>query len=104
MNLQEKFEKSLRENRLIRSGQKILIACSGGPDSVALFHLLLPLQSAWKLKFVLAHFNHGLRGKASDQDEKFIRGLGKSFRIPVMVEKGKVQAWAKKKKLSIEEA
>jgi tRNA(Ile)-lysidine synthase len=59
-------------------GQPILVAVSGGPDSLALLHLLrglAPVQAA--------HFNHGLRGEESDADEAFVRRVCESWQVPV---------------------
>ncbi len=93
-SLPERFESCLRTSNLIAPGEKIAIACSGGPDSVALFHLLLQLRPSWKLKLVLLHLDHGLRGRASAEDRRFVERLARKHRIPVYthrVESGKLQ-------------
>ena len=98
------FEQTLQRDKVIQKKDKVLIACSGGPDSVALFHLFRSLDPAWKLKIGLIHFNHGLRGLSAKMDEKFVQKLGKKFDVPVYCGKGNVKKEAKKNKESIEEA
>ncbi len=62
--------------RLIPPGSKLLAAVSGGSDSIALLHLLVKLKDPLALgKLAVAHVNHGLRGAASDEDERFVRRL-----------------------------
>ena len=64
--------------------RKAVIACSGGPDSVAL--VLAASESEISSKtFVVGHVNHGLRGKESDGDELFVRDLAKRLGLPVKV-------------------
>ncbi|MEJ2224940.1 MAG: ATP-binding protein [Syntrophobacterales bacterium] len=53
---------------LFPPGARILVAVSGGPDSVALLHLLHRLGPEWGLHLGVAHFDHGLRGEASQED------------------------------------
>lgn len=62
------------------SGESIVVATSGGADSTALVLALADLTERKKLdlKIVVAHFNHKLRGKESDEDERFVRALAKS--------------------------
>lgn len=94
MSLLERFENSLLSNRLIRPGDQVYVACSGGPDSVALFYLLNALAQKWKLRIGLLHVNHGWRGRASVQDEKFVRRLSRKFKIPFKskrTSKGKIK-------------
>lgn len=61
--------------RMCQPGERIGVACSGGPDSVALLEALLELAPALEITVGLAHLNHKLRGEASDQDEAFVRAL-----------------------------
>lgn len=102
--LVEKFEKNLLGRNLLKPNEKIFVACSGGPDSVALFHLLKTLEPRWKFKIALLHFNHGLRGKTAAGDEKFVRELAKRFKTVCYTGHGKILGLSKKEKFSIEEA
>ncbi len=104
MTFLARFEHSLKQEKLIFPGGKIFVACSGGPDSVALFHLLASLQKKWKFKLGLLHFNHQLRNWESDRDEHFVRRLAQRYRVPVVVGSQPVRAMAKREKFSIEEA
>lgn len=71
----------------IPSNSKLLLAISGGSDSVFLLHQLLPISQEKNLTLNLAHLNHNLRGKDSAGDEKFIRSLAKKFKLPLTVKK-----------------
>jgi tRNA(Ile)-lysidine synthase len=104
MTLTEKFQNSLCREKSILPGEKILIACSGGPDSTALFYLLNNLSSSWKLKLRILHFNHSLRGRESDADAAFVKKMARHFKIPCSMAKGRVQEKARKERLSLEEA
>lgn len=77
---------SIRTRRLIAPGQKVLVALSGGPDSVALFHCLLELSKKRDLAFEIAaaHLHHGLRGADADADEKFCKLLCKKREVPLL--------------------
>ncbi|HYG75852.1 MAG TPA: tRNA lysidine(34) synthetase TilS [Planctomycetota bacterium] len=77
---------SIRTRKLILPGQKVLIALSGGPDSVALFTCLLELSKKRDLAFSLAaaHLHHGLRGKDADRDDTFCRKLCERRGVPLM--------------------
>ena len=103
MNLSQKLENHLKDSKQIAPGDKVFVACSGGPDSVALFYALKSLADAWKLKLGLLHLNHQLRGRESERDERFVRSLAKQFKIPVYVQRKKILEPAKRNKESIEE-
>jgi tRNA(Ile)-lysidine synthase len=60
---------------MFEPGQKVGIAVSGGADSVCLLYALRELASHWDLHLRVLHLNHGLRGKESDADAEFVRGL-----------------------------
>lgn len=104
MTLLANFESHLKESQLIRPGEKIFVACSGGPDSLALFYLLATLRKKWKLQLGLVHFNHQLRGRASDADERFVKKLAKTFKISFYGQRGDVKKMAAREKFSEEEA
>lgn len=73
------------ENRLFETGDSILIAVSGGPDSTVLFHVLLSLKEKHQLTLIVAHVNYALRKKDSDQDERFVRMLCEKHGLPLFV-------------------
>lgn len=81
-------------------GKKLLIACSGGIDSVVLTYLLKTL----KFNVSLAHCNFSLRGKESDGDEDFVIGLADKFSIPVINKTFDTKEYSKKHKISIQMA
>lgn len=80
------------------------MACSGGPDSVALFHLLQTLAVKFSWKLGLVHFNHQLRPGAAQADERFVKALAREFKVPFFCGTGNVKQEAQTKKTSIEEA
>jgi tRNA(Ile)-lysidine synthase len=71
-----------KSRQLIAPGDKIVAAVSGGPDSVALLHLLKRLRSAWGLTIIAAHVNHGFRGEESDKEAELVRGLAREWGVP----------------------
>src|ERR1700723_1741189 len=93
-----------RKLRLPGPGKRILVAVSGGVDSMVLLHLLKILSTERRWKVTVAHYNHCLRGRASDADEVFVRNAAKTLRLPFVSGCGDVKEFAKKSKLSIEMA
>jgi len=100
----KKFERLNKEKELIEYGDKIVIAMSGGPDSIFLYNLLKKIKDKMDLKIYFAHINHSLRGKDSDGDENFVINLGKSEKIPAYTKKVDIKGYAKLHGLSEEEA
>lgn len=78
---------TIEQYRLFDHNSHILVALSGGGDSVALTYLLRELQQTdWlNLKISLAHLNHGLRGAEADRDEKFVRQMALDCSLPLFV-------------------
>ena len=103
-NLLEHIEQSIRERKLLRPGDKILVAVSGGLDSMVLLRVLCELTPRFNWKLWVAHFNHQLRGRASDADERFVTKVASQLGLPIQVGRGDVKALAKKKAVSIEMA
>ena len=102
LNLQEAFLKYNQKHKLFSAGEKILIAVSGGIDSVVLLHLFLQIRKEWKLQPTVAHFNHRLRGEEADGDEIFVRQLCEKNKIAFFVGSKDVGAYSKAKRISIE--
>ena len=94
---------SVRKQGTIVAGDRVLAACSGGPDSVALVALLLKLREEMPLEVHLAHFNHRLRDGAGE-DESFVRDFARRSVLPLVSEGADVRSHAAKKKLNLEEA
>ncbi|UCB52026.1 MAG: tRNA lysidine(34) synthetase TilS [Candidatus Zixiibacteriota bacterium] len=99
----EKVKGTTRRFGLLTKGDTVLVALSGGPDSVALLHALLAIQSEFGLKLYAAHLNHKLRGAESDQDEEFAKDLASRQKVRFFCKRIDVKKEAKKRKLSIEE-
>ena len=104
MDLLHKFETYVRRHRLVEERDKILIAVSGGVDSVVLLKLFLEIREKWKLSLSVAHLNHGLRGESADRDESFVKDLTHHFGIAFYAKKADVKSYAKTHKLSLEES
>lgn len=71
----------------IPSHSKLVIALSGGPDSVYLLYQLNSLKKDKEIKLNLAHLNHNTRGRESDADEKFVTQLADKFKLPLTIKK-----------------
>jgi len=100
--LKERVAGALRT--LAPAGARVLVAVSGGPDSVAMMHLLRELQPVCGIVVAgVAHFNHLLRGAESDQDEAFCRQLAESMGLPFISETADVAAAARRSKASLED-
>ena len=82
----------------------VVIAVSGGADSLALADLLNRSQRRFKLKLCIAHFEHGLRGEESLADAEFVKQFASERNINFIAESGEVKSFAESKKLSIETA
>jgi len=84
VDLRDEFERAIRARELLRAGEPVLAAVSGGVDSMVLLDLVSELAPAWGWRVSVAHFNHQLRGAESDGDEAFVRAaaerLGWEFR------------------------
>jgi len=75
----------IRQHALLRPGDRAAVAVSGGADSVALLRLMLVLRGELGLVLSIAHFNHKIRGEASDADENFVRELAQNcIYLPAM--------------------
>lgn len=102
--LQEIVSRTLEEQQLIRRGEHIIVALSGGADSVCLLHVLLALRETYQLKLSAVHINHRLRGEEADRDEAFVRELCKQQGIPCFCKCFDVAEYARSEKMGTEEA
>lgn len=107
-NITKDFIKTITETifdfNMIKKKDSILVAVSGGPDSVALLLSLLELKERFSIKTGIVHLNHMLRGEESLGDEIFVKNLADQFSLPFYKKQKDVKAYAKKHGLSFEEA
>ncbi|HUH27341.1 tRNA lysidine(34) synthetase TilS [Gelidibacter sp.] len=94
------FQKHLDENLDMLHGSRLLLAVSGGLDSVVLTHLCHHL----KLKVSLAHCNFNLRAAESDADEEFVLALADDLELDVFIESFETETYAKEQGVSIQMA
>ncbi len=87
MNLETRIENYIKTKQMLSKGDRVLVSVSGGPDSVALLSVLIQVSEKWSLNLNVMHFNHGLRGKESEEDEVFVTRLCHELGIPCCVKK-----------------
>ena len=73
----------ISQHQMLQKGDTVIVALSGGADSMALFHFLLSVQNVWGLRLRAAHVNHGLRGAAADGDAAFVRAQCAARGVPL---------------------
>ena len=100
----EKVLKHVREQELLKPGERVAIACSGGADSVCLLHILVELRESLGIVLSVTHFNHQIRGAEADGDQRFVEELAASFQLEFHAGWGNVPEHAAKKKISTETA
>ncbi|THJ24605.1 MAG: tRNA lysidine(34) synthetase TilS [Nitrospira sp. CG24E] len=82
--------RTVRQQTLFVPGQHLLVAVSGGPDSIALLSLLHRLAKPWRLTLTVVHCNYGLRGAESDGDEAFVESFCRERHLPFFVHQPKL--------------
>ncbi len=97
------IEKILRSQCRVASGSRLLVAVSGGADSVALLSLLRKVALGYPLELFVAHLDHGMRPE-SEQDAAFVRRLCEQWDVPFYGSQCNVPALAQEKHLGLEEA
>ena len=97
-------EDSIRARQLLRRGQKVVVAVSGGADSMVLLYLLHKLAPEHRWQLIVAHFNHQLRGRSSDADERLVRKTAKSLGLTCVGGRGQVKARSRQTGQSVEMA
>ena len=101
-SLIEKVRFTVEKRDLLSSGDKVLVALSGGADSVALLHLLVELRSHYELELGVAHLHHMLRCPECDEDMKFAGDLSESYRLSFFSKSVDVASLAKSEGLTEE--
>ena len=102
--LAQRLLTDLKKQEMLRPGDRVGVAVSGGADSVALLLLLLELREKLGVVLSVVHFNHKLRGKASDADEKFVAKLAAKHGLEFHNISVDVAKKAKKERANLEDA
>lgn len=90
-----KLRRFMRQQAMVKPGEQVVCAVSGGADSVALLFALYLLAPQLEFRLCAAHFNHGLRGAESDEDAAFVSALCDRLDIPLHMGQGTVVAGKK---------
>ena len=94
----------IRRQELLRAGDRVGVAVSGGIDSVALLRLLVEIRGELGIVLCVVHFNHKLRGGESEGDEKFVAGMAREYGLEFHADAGDVRRHAADERLSLEAA
>lgn len=94
----------VREQRLVPGRQKLVVAVSGGPDSVCMLHVLNRLREELGIELHVAHLNHQMRGTEADADARYVSELAQKLGIPATIEQRDVPAYQAQHHISLEEA
>jgi tRNA(Ile)-lysidine synthase len=94
----QNFCQFITENTLFTPDEKIIVAVSGGIDSVC----MAALFAEAKFNFAIAHCNFELRGAESDEDEEFVKKLAKKYKVPFFVQHFNTAEFAEREKISIQ--
>jgi tRNA(Ile)-lysidine synthase len=100
--LSQRLQHAIQRSDLICDGDRVGIAVSGGADSVALLQLLVALKKNLGVTLSVLHFNHKLRGRAADGDEKFVAALARKHKLPFYFATAPVKAIAKTDRANLE--
>lgn len=103
-DLARRLLEHVRQQHLLKPGDRVGVAVSGGGDSVGLLRLLLELRPGLGVVLSVIHFNHQLRGADSDADAEFVAGMAREHKLPLYLTSTDVGQRATEKHLSIEAA
>lgn len=100
----EKWQQSIERYRLLDLGDRIVVGVSGGPDSMALLHLLQQAAEQYHCQLLVVHVNHQIRGQQADQEADFVAQWCHKAQLPCQVVVRNVPKLARSEGLSPEEA
>jgi tRNA(Ile)-lysidine synthase len=104
INFLARLEKKLLKDLYLDKESTVLLAVSGGVDSIVLLDAMRILAEKYDFYIVVAHYNHNLRGKSADSDEAFTGGIARKYDLEFSSAKGNVKKYAMKKSISLEHA
>jgi tRNA(Ile)-lysidine synthase len=103
-NLVHKVTNTVKKHSMLSGEERVLIALSGGPDSVCLIHVLNNLKDNFKLDLYAIYIDHGLRPDETDSEIEFCKNLCKSLDIPFIIKSINVKSYVQELKINIQEA
>jgi len=101
--LEDKTFRAIRKHNMLKKGDKVLIAVSGGPDSVALLYFLYSILEDYRLDLHVFHLDHKIRGKSSSKDAVFVEKLAEKMDLPISSLNYDVTGYIRDKNLSLQE-
>lgn len=99
----DQVRKTIARYQMLHQRDRVLVAVSGGVDSVVLLHVLKELKRELKLTLAVAHFDHGIRPESA-QDAEFVKKLARTLKLRFYTERAAVPTYAQANKLSLEVA
>ncbi len=104
MDIPETVRRNIADSAMLSGGEAVLVALSGGPDSVALLHVLCRLKKKLKLDITAMYINHQMRLRAARAEEEFCRQLCEGLKVKLIIERHDVPSVAKQSGKGLEEA
>ena len=98
----EKVKRTIKKHRMLSPGERVVVAVSGGPDSVCLLSVLTDLAKGLDLSLHVAHLDHQFRGQESAAEAMFVERLAKALGIAATVERRDVPAYCRERGLSVQ--
>lgn len=102
--LPQRVAEYIRARSLLRAGERVAVAVSGGADSVALLRILLELRDELGIVISVAHFHHGIRGADANADEALVADLARAFDLEFHLGRGEARARAANSNIGLETA
>jgi len=101
--LLERVKETIERYAMLEQGERVLVAVSGGVDSVVLLDILCRLAAEYTLDLTIAHLDHGLRGEEAREDARFVAHLARKEKLALIEKKLDVAEFSKEKRIGIEE-
>ena len=101
--LLERVKETIERYAMLEQGERVLVAVSGGVDSVVLLDVLCRLATEYSLELTIAHLDHGLRGEAAREDARFVARLARKEKLTFIEKHLDVAEFSKEKRIGIEE-
>lgn len=98
-----RVRETIRDRGMLSGGERIVVATSGGPDSVAMLHLLCRLRDELRLRLSAVYVDHGLH-RASGAHGRFVKRLARDWGVPAFVYRVAVRSYRRRRHLSLEDA